>query len=62
MADFIDQTQERNELAEAANLDTIRRRAQLDPGIPGECERCGEESPRLVKGACASCRDKYRLG
>lgn len=62
MADIIDQTQERNELAEAAHLDAIRRRAQLMPGEPGECERCGEESPRLVKGACAPCRDRYKLG
>lgn len=30
-------------------------------GEPGPCDFCGEDSPRLVKGACAPCRDKYRL-
>lgn len=33
----------------------------LDPGTPGECELCGEWSGRLIKGACAPCRDRYRL-
>jgi hypothetical protein len=61
MADLIDQAQGQNELVEAAALAAIRNRAQLDPGVPGECERCGDDSPRLVRGACAPCRDKYRL-
>lgn len=30
---------------------------QLDPGVPGECYECGNESPRLVAGMCARCRD-----
>jgi hypothetical protein len=30
-------------------------------GEPGECIWCGEESPRLVNNACASCRDRRRL-
>lgn len=36
-------------------------RAELAPGEPGECELCGEESPRLVRGACARCRDRHKL-
>jgi hypothetical protein len=42
-----------------------RRRAeqpyQLPAGEPGECDRCGEWSGRLINGACAPCRDRYRL-
>lgn len=34
----------------------------LTPGTEGECERCGVRSRRIVNGACAPCRDKYRLG
>ncbi len=31
------------------------------PGIPGDCDLCGEWTSRLVGGACAPCRDRYRL-
>jgi hypothetical protein len=27
------------------------------PGEPGECDRCGDDMPRLVGGLCAPCRD-----
>ncbi len=30
-------------------------------GVPGECELCGEDSPRLVFNVCPPCRDKYHL-
>ena len=30
-------------------------------GVAGECNRCAEESPRLVRGVCAPCRDKFNL-
>lgn len=36
-------------------------RKPIEPGEPGECDRCGEYSPRLVHGNCAKCRDKYSL-
>lgn len=40
----------------------IQRKAQEIPkGAPGECELCGEFSQRLVRGACAPCRDRYKL-
>ncbi len=35
--------------------------ANIPAGEPGECDRCGEPSGRLVGGACAKCRDKWRL-
>jgi len=40
----------------------IRRAAAAIPaGEPGDCERCGLPSPRLVRGVCARCRDRYGL-
>ena len=33
----------------------------IPTGTPGECDLCGEHSMRLVQGACAPCRDRYRL-
>lgn len=35
---------------------------KIPPGIPGECDKCGEDMPRLVEGICCRCRDKYKLG
>lgn len=29
----------------------------FDPGAPGECANCGHDSPRLVRGRGAPCRD-----
>lgn len=31
--------------------------AQMPAGEPGECEVCLDDSPRLVGGKCAPCRD-----
>lgn len=36
-------------------------RPEMAKGTPGECDWCGEDSPRLVNKACARCRDEYRL-
>lgn len=50
--------------AEVTNrrVEEIRKEAAMIPvGEPGECERCGEHSLRLVRGACARCRDKLNL-
>lgn len=59
MMDEIDKAQEREEIARA---DAIRAAARPpDPGVAGDCDLCGEWSARLVGGACAPCRDKYRL-
>ena len=62
MADEADKTADRIEVEEAANIAEIRRKAaEIPKGKPGECERCGEPSWRLVGGACAPCRDKFKL-
>lgn len=62
MSDEIDIANDRaaadTQRAEAA----ARAKAQAIPaGTPGDCELCGEWSGRLVGGACAPCRDRYRL-
>ncbi len=60
--DIIDQANDRAELDTANCVATARARAANIPaGEPGDCDLCGEWSQRLVNGACAPCRDKYRL-
>jgi hypothetical protein len=57
--DEIDLAQEREEIA---TRDAIRRHSkEIQPGVPGDCEMCGEWSSRLIEGACAPCRDRYKL-
>ncbi len=60
MADDLDMTQERAEREEALR-ERYKQPFEIEPGEAGECERCGEESPRLVRGACARCRDRLGL-
>jgi len=36
-------------------------RGDIKPGTAGECDLCGEWSGRLINGACAPCRDWYKL-
>ena len=38
-----------------------RQAAKIEAGVPGDCDLCGEWSARLINGACAPCRDKYKL-
>ena len=62
MADIADVTGERMEVQEAVDIAEIRRKAaQMPKGEPGECERCGEDMPRLINGVCAPCRDRHKL-
>jgi hypothetical protein len=65
MAFYVDELDRANELAEAERANgeaQIRRLAAIIPaGNAGECDLCGEWSGRLVRGACAPCRDKYKL-
>lgn len=62
MADEADITTDRMEVESAARVAELRRKAaSIPPGEAGECGRCGEEPPRLVGGACARCRDKFKL-
>jgi len=35
--------------------------ANMPAGKAGNCEICGHWSGRLVGGACAPCRDRYKL-
>lgn len=57
-ADRVTLLQETQEAEQAAK---IRKAAQIPKGQPGERDLCGEWSGRLVAGACAPCRDKYKL-
>lgn len=36
-------------------------RGDIPPGTEGDCDMCGEWFGRLIEGACAPCRDRYRL-
>lgn len=60
MADNIDLAQEREELERQAALAALPS-PKLQPGVPGDCDFCGEWTSRLVGGACAPCRDRYKL-
>ena len=62
MSDEADKAQAATEPLLEADVAAIRNRAAKMPvGEPGECELCGEYSMRLVRGACARCRDKHKL-
>jgi uncharacterized protein (DUF983 family) len=51
-----------NDLADMATQDAIRKAAKpLARGVAGDCDLCGEWSGRLIGGACAPCRDRYKL-
>ena len=55
MADKVDmaQTIEAEHLARAI----AAARQPVPAGAPGECDDCGNDSPRLVNGLCAPCRE-----
>ena len=55
MADEVDRANEYAERMRDAALN--RPRPEMPKGAPGECDWCGEESPRIVRGYCARCRD-----
>jgi hypothetical protein len=60
--DIIDQANDRAAEFVGDREAEIRRQAMAIPaGMPGDCEYCGEWFGRLVSGACAPCRDRYRL-
>lgn len=60
MADQFDTAAELEELHRQQAL-ANRPKQELQPGVEGDCEFCGYWSGRLVHGACAPCRDKYKL-
>ena len=49
-----------NERAEAHRQMALRQRqsAHIERGHAGECQWCGYEKERLVRGLCAPCRDE----
>ena len=62
MSDEIDIATERNEAErERAETAARARAAEIPVGTPGDCDPCGEWCGRLVAGACARCRDRYRM-
>jgi hypothetical protein len=62
MSDEVDTAQEYIERVEAAALKQVQAKRLSQPvGEPGDCDLCGEYMVRLVEGACAPCRDKYKL-
>ncbi len=55
-------------MADAADMAAVLERQHIERsltaarqpitiGAPGECQTCGDDSPRLVGGRCAPCRD-----
>lgn len=58
MADVVDMAVDLQDEHLARSL--ARARAPIAAGGAGECEQCFEDSPRLVGGRCAYCRDGRR--
>lgn len=62
MTDLIDHATDRvAEILGDREAEIRRAAAGIPAGEPGDCDICGEHSTRLVGGACAPCRDRYRL-
>lgn len=55
MADTADDAQVLSDLFLERSLANARQ--DVPVGAPGECDNCGDDSPRLVGGWCAPCRD-----
>lgn len=62
MADEIDIANDRAQADNERAIAEARDKAsQIPAGVAGDCDLCGDWSGRLVGGACARCRDRYRL-
>lgn len=62
MADIADRANDAAEAELQRNLRNARvGEYTLPPGVPGECDLCGNDSLRLIDGACGRCRDFYKL-
>ena len=63
MPDDADTTEENSAymLEVGLRLNTFNT-SKIPVGVPGDCDKCGEASPRLVLGNCCKCRDIYKLG
>lgn len=60
MADDTDRASDIEEAQRQVNIQA-RRGQPFNPGVPGDCESCGDHFIRLVGGHCGRCRDKLRL-
>jgi hypothetical protein len=61
MPDEIDDAQDREAINTENAIAKIRNLPPMPKGEPGECDLCGEWMTRLVRGACAPCRDRYKM-
>lgn len=61
MADQLDIADKFSTAERESTIAIIRKNAELPKGTPGDCDLCGEWSGRLIKGACAPCRDRRGL-
>lgn len=61
--DELDYAQKNIEDAENLGIQKAAAMVRSMPeGKQGDCELCGCWSGRIVYGACAPCRDKYKMG
>jgi hypothetical protein len=57
-----DEADEAQAVEETLREALIRQTARdIPPGTPGDCDLCGEWCGRLIGGACAPCRDHFKL-
>ncbi|MDX2074672.1 MAG: conjugal transfer protein TraR [Alphaproteobacteria bacterium] len=62
MTDDIDRAQDNALLENEAHVRAALKQAgKIPAGEPGECQWCGTHSQRLVKSACAPCREELNL-
>ena len=57
--DEVDFANNRMEEELAARIKAAR--ADIPPGVEGECDLCGEWFGRLVNGVCVPCRERHKL-
>lgn len=62
MTDEADRSEEEIEFLMDAHIkDNHSKVTKIPNGTPGECDKCGEPSPRLVEGNCCRCRDRFKF-
>lgn len=54
MADDADRAQQDQEIYDAR----VSYKYNIPKGVPGDCDECGEFSPRLIGNTCPQCRDR----